>query len=398
MTPRRALLAACCALQLWCGRAPSGAPAIHFTRLPPADEGGGPTMDAIEGRVRGARPGQQLVLYAKSGPWWVQPFVERPFTALAADGSFMSSTHLGTHYAALLVEPGYRPLASIPALPGPGNGVVTVALERGTPALWQTPGFRLALALAALALGIGLYRYRLFQLSQELQVRFEERLAERTRIAQELHDTLLQGFLSVAMHLDVAVQRQPEGGAPRAELERIASLIARVVEEGRNAVRGLRTPDSAAESLEQALARTRAELATASEETELRVIVHGRPRALQPAVRDEVYRIGREAVANAFRHSGARSVEVEVEYAAEYLRLLVRDEGRGLDMATLQAGRAGHWGLTGMRERAEKIGAHLRLWSKPGAGTEVEVSLSGSGAYADVPAGTPRRWWTAWRR
>lgn len=373
MTARRALLALVCVAFSGCGpEAP--APSLRLTRVPQADEGGGPAMAAIAGRARGARPGQQVVLYARSGAWWVQPWIESPFTALAADGTFASSTHLGTQYAALLVEPGFRPPASAATLPTLGSGVVAVVIERGTPPFWQTTGFRVAVLLTLLALGVALYRYRLFQLSQELHVRFEERLAERTRIAQELHDTLLQGFLSVAMHLDVAVMRQPEGSATRSELERIAALIGRVVEEGRSAVRGLRAPDSGAESLETALARSRDELLAPSG-TELRVIVHGQPRPLPPEVRDEVYRIAREALANAFRHSGARRVEVEVEYGAEALRVLVRDEGCGFDAETLRAGRDGHWGLPGMRERADRIGAALRLWSKAGAGTEVEVTV-----------------------
>ncbi len=383
MTARRAWLAILCLLALSCGSGKTPGPSVRLTRVPGADEGGGPAMEAIEGRAEGARPGQEIVLYARSGPWWVQPYVEQPFTSLAPDGSFASPTHLGTHYAALLVEPGYRPPASTPTLPGLGAGVVAIALEAGTPVFWKTTTFRAGLALAALALATGLYRYRLFQISQELHVRFEERLAERTRIAQELHDTLLQGFLSVAMHLEVAVQSRPAGSPERAELERIGALITRVVDEGRNAVRGLRTPDSAAESLETALARARGELA-AAEDTEVRVMVHGGSRPLEPLVRDELYRIGREALSNAFRH--ARAARVEVEYGAETLRLLVRDEGRGFDEERLRGGREGHWGLTGMRERAERIGASLRLWSKPGAGTEVEVTLPASRAYVEPRA------------
>ena len=90
-------------------------------------------------------------------------------------------------------------------------------------------------------------------------------------------------------------------------------------------------------------------------------------------LRDEVYRIGREALVNAFRHSRAKSIEIELEYAASRLRVLVRDNGCGIDPQTLQSGREGHWGLPGMRERAERIGAKLHVWSSPAAGTEVEL-------------------------
>jgi signal transduction histidine kinase len=113
------------------------------------------------------------------------------------------------------------------------------------------------------------------------------------------------------------------------------------------------------------------------------VITESTARTLRSPIRDEVYRIGREALVNAFQHAEPRSVEVEVEYARSFLRLAVRDDGCGIDPKILDAGRAGHWGLIGMRERSERIGGRLRLRSSVGAGTEVELTIPGIIAFQE---------------
>ncbi len=259
------------------------------------------------------------------------------------------------------------------------------------PEFWQTMWFRASLVLAVALTFLGLYRLRLRQLSKQLNVRFEERLGERTRIARELHDTLLQGFLSASMQLHAAVDRLPSDSPSKPALGRVQRLMTQVIEEGRNAVRGLRSAESGSMSLEEAFALLQQEIA-AGHAIGFRVIVHGESRPLRPMLHDEVYRIGREAVVNAFRHSEARSIEVEVEYASSRLRMLVRDNGRGIDPQTLQSGKDGHWGLPGMRERAEKIGAKVRLWSRPGAGTEVELSVPSHLAFPSRPPTRATRW------
>jgi signal transduction histidine kinase/ligand-binding sensor domain-containing protein len=242
------------------------------------------------------------------------------------------------------------------------------------PAYWQTWWFRAACVAAFLLIALAFFRYRMHHMANQLTLRFEERLAERTRIAQELHDTLLQGVLSVSMQLHVATERVPADSAARPPLNRVLQLMGQVIEEGRNAVRGLRSDASGSVSLEDALSRVRQAI-NAPPETEFRVIIEGQPRPLHPVVRDEAYRIGREALVNAFRHSNAKSIELEVEYAAHHLRLLVRDNGCGIDPAVLKAGRDGHWGLSGIRERADRIGARLSFWSSATAGTEMELSV-----------------------
>lgn len=217
-----------------------------------------------------------------------------------------------------------------------------------------------------------LYRLRL---TRQLNLRFEERLAERTRIAQDLHDTLLQGFLSVSMQLHVVADRLPEDSPAKASLGRALELMGQVIEEGRNTVQGLRSShNGSSPDLAQAFSRIEQELAV-PERIDYRVIVEGHPRPLHPIIRDEVYRIGREALVNAFRHSGGNSIEVDLEYSAKCLRVFIRDNGRGIDPQVLRSGREGHWGLSGMRERAEEIGAELKVWSRSGAGTEVELSI-----------------------
>jgi ligand-binding sensor domain-containing protein/signal transduction histidine kinase len=255
------------------------------------------------------------------------------------------------------------------------------------PAFWQTWWFRLSCVLAGISAIWALAQFRLHRFARQLNVRFEERLAERTRIAQELHDTLLQGFLSASMQLDVAVDRLPADSPAKPPLTRVLQLMAQVIEEGRNAVRGLRSSTggaAGADDLEQALSRVPQELALQEQPAGFRVIVEGRARPLHPVIRDEVYRIGREALVNAFRHAGASSIEVELDYAASSLRMLVRDNGCGIDPQVLRAGRDGHWGLSGMRERAERIGARFKVFSRAAAGTEVELSVPGHTAFQTI--------------
>ena len=164
-----------------------------------------------------------------------------------------------------------------------------------------------------------------------------------------------------------------------------------VVDEGRNAVRDLRSRDPSRDALEHALAQIPQDLAI-DERIQFRLLVEGTPRAMRPQIRDEVYRIAREALANAFRHSQASTVETVLEYSAKRFRMVIRDNGCGMDPDVLQSGREGHWGLSGMRERASKIGARLKVLSAPNAGTEVDLGLAGGAAFE---ASATRRW-TDW--
>jgi ligand-binding sensor domain-containing protein/signal transduction histidine kinase len=268
------------------------------------------------------------------------------------------------------------------------EGVISFEVE---PALWQTWWFRTALALLTVSLAWVLYRFQLHRETQELKVRFEERLAERTRIAQDLHDTLLQGFLSASMQLQVADDRLPDDSPAKPLVTRVIVLMRRVIDEGRNVVRGLRSANDDWHDLAQAFSRVAQELGL-KEEIEFRVIVEGIPQALHPVIRDEVYRVGRESLMNAFRHARANKVEVEVDYSTSSLRILIRDNGCGIDPHVLRGGREGHWGLPGMRERAEKIGAKLKVWSRAGAGTEIELTVPSHIAFQSRTAAYPLKW------
>ena len=166
-------------------------------------------------------------------------------------------------------------------------------------------------------------------------------LAERIRIAQELHDRLLQGFVSVSMQLHVAIDRLPVDSPGKPPLSRVLQLMTQVIEEDRNAVLHLRSSSGDNLGLEHAFSRINQELGF-QRQIAFRVIVTGRPRVLNKAIRDEIYRIGREALVNALRHAGARSIEVELEYTPRRLRVIVRDDGRGIDPRVLRSERNKH--------------------------------------------------------
>jgi signal transduction histidine kinase len=184
------------------------------------------------------------------------------------------------------------------------------------------------------------------------------------------------------MQVHVATDRLPEDSPSKPTLTRALELMGQVIEEGRNTVRGLRSSHSASLDLEQAFSRIQGELLQ-EDEIDFKIIVDGERRPLHPVLRDEVYRIGREALINAFRHSRAKNIELELKYSLSYLRLQVRDDGCGIDPQIISAGRDGHWGLSGIRERADRIGARLHVFSSATAGTEIELLVPSDVAFQD---------------
>jgi signal transduction histidine kinase len=202
----------------------------------------------------------------------------------------------------------------------------------------------------------------------------QERHKERMRIARELHDTLLQGFQSASMQLCLADQWVPADSPAKPVLRRVLDIVRKGIEEGRAVLLGLRAPLLQDGSLEKSLFDFLNDIAP-SERARLRIVILGENKPLKPAVQEQIFLIAREALLNALRHSEATKVEVEIEYLPRKLRVVVRDAGRGIDPQVLQLGKRDHWGLTGMSERAASIGAKVRVWSKRGHGTEVEVSL-----------------------
>lgn len=203
---------------------------------------------------------------------------------------------------------------------------------------------------------------------------------ERTRIAGELHDTLLQTFLSALMQLGVAVDSLPSDSVLKPRLDRILQLMNQGIKESRNTIQGLRSSEYHGADVVLALSQVPQEIGV-QPEIDFRVTVIGREQPLHSRMANEVYRIGREALVNALRHSGATRVELEVEYADPDLCMRVRDDGCGIDPLVVHAGREGHWGLRGMRERAKRIGALLKISSSTADGTEVRLSVPGAVAF-----------------
>jgi signal transduction histidine kinase len=261
------------------------------------------------------------------------------------------------------------------------------------PFFYQTATFRLVAVMAGVLLLAGLYQLRLRQAAARLNARLEERLAERERIARDLHDTLLQGFQGLILRFHDAMLSIPEREPARQQMESALDRADEVMAEGRDRVVNLHACFDKAGDLAQSLAAAADEIANGSQ-VKICVTAEGQAQTLDPMALDEIYWIGREAMVNASRHSRGRSVEVEVDYAARELRLRIRDDGRGIDPDILQSGRPGHIGLAVMRERAERIGGQLDIISGPGAGTEIELKVPASKAYRGVLGES--RWRRLW--
>jgi signal transduction histidine kinase/ligand-binding sensor domain-containing protein len=265
------------------------------------------------------------------------------------------------------------------------------------PAWFQTDWFYASCVLASLLITWTTYRFRMRQVARGLHARFDERLSERTRIARDLHDTLLQSFQASLIQMQRArnhFSRSTEEAIRT--LDNAIGSAEHAIVEGRDAIQDLRLTVVPQSNLEHLLTVAGQELAKAHDANGIppmfRVTVEGPHRSLSPILQDEVYRIGREVLRNAFQHSQASRIEAEVRYDKRKLRLRIRDDGKGIDQKIMAEGaRAGHWGLPGARERATRIGARLDFWSESGAGTEVELTVPASMAYAKSYA--QRRFW-----
>jgi signal transduction histidine kinase len=263
-----------------------------------------------------------------------------------------------------------------------------VALHlRILPPWWNTWWFR-ALSVGAFVLLMwALYQIRLQGLQRQFNMTLEARVGERTRIARELHDTLLQSFQGLMLRFQAVNEMLPARPMDAKKiLEGALDRGDQAISEGREAITHIRVPTLASPDL----AKSIAELMTAlSEELDegsrgsaaFRVLVEGAPRTVRPTLLGEIFCIAQESLGNAFRHAQARLIETEITYS-ESLRLRFRDDGKGIDSSVIEhGGRPGHWGLPGIGERAKQIGAQLEIWSEPGVGTEIELSVPGSIAY-----------------
>ncbi len=261
------------------------------------------------------------------------------------------------------------------------------------PAFYQTTWFRVACVVLLLALLWAAYQIRIRRLAHQFSMTLEARVSERTRIARELHDTLLQSFQGLLLRFQSASKILPE--RPVEAKQRLDSALdqaAEAITEGRDAVQGLRSSAFETNDLANGITAIAEELTSdpsALTSPAIDMEVEGVPRNLNPVVRDEAYRIAGEALRNAFRHAQARRITVEIRYDKRQFRLRVRDDGKGLDEETVRRQPAGHFGLHGMRERAEIVGGRLEVRSRLDSGTEVELNIPGTIAYG----GSDRRSW-----
>jgi ligand-binding sensor domain-containing protein/signal transduction histidine kinase len=263
-----------------------------------------------------------------------------------------------------------------------------------TPPWWGTNWFRALCAVMSFAVLWAGYQLRVRKLHHQFEMTLEARVGERTRIARELHDTLLQGAHGVLLRFQIVSQLLPDRPLEAKEqLDNAIEQTAEFITEARDEVQGLRDSTIETNDLAMAISTLGEELAihSANPRPAFRVAVEGESRNLHPILRDEIYKITAEALRNAFRHSKAGRVEVEVRYDSDQFRLRVRDDGKGIDPGILSShGSEGHYGLPGMRERAKLIGSKLTVWSEVDAGTELELCIPASAAYATARSSS---WW-----
>ena len=262
------------------------------------------------------------------------------------------------------------------------------------PAYFQTSWFRASVVAAFFLALWALYLLRLHQLAREFNAHLEGQVDERLRVAHELHDTLLQSFQALMPVFQTARNLLPGQSDRAAEvLDEGLHDAADAIVEGRDAIQNLRAKPSLDPDLGSLLNAAGKDLAQSPDAEgntpAFRVVVEGSRLPLAPLIRDEIYRIGREMLRNAFRHANASRIEAEIRYDRGMFRLRIRDDGKGIDSNVLKQGaRRGHWGLPGMHERAQNMGGRLKIWSEPGAGTEAELTVPARIAYEKFPRAT----------
>jgi signal transduction histidine kinase len=288
--------------------------------------------------------------------------------------------------------PGRQHQANYPGLPpGPYRFLVKAVNSEGAesatpaeidfvvlPPFWRRWWFE-SMALAGVAcLVFASYRLRLQGMTARVRLRYEERLAERTRIARELHDTLLQNLAGISLQLDgVAKQIGPSSEAAAARIRVVRQQVEASFREARQKVQDLRSPMLQGRALPEVL-REALEHIAAGHPVHLRITVAGQPRPLPEELEEAVLRIGQEAVANAVRHAQANEIQVSLTYADGSLSLRIQDDGQGFDLDDART-RVGHWGLRNMQDRAHQIGAQWKITTAAGRGTGIEtiVPLAG---------------------
>ena len=243
------------------------------------------------------------------------------------------------------------------------------------PAWYQTNWFRALCIILGGGIICATFRLRVLRISRAIAARFDERLAERTRMARELHDTFLQTIQGSKLVADRALKPSTDLIEMRRAMEQVSAWLGQATQEGRAALNSLRTATTRTNDLAEALRRVTEDGGIPSS-MGVTFSVVGDAREMHPIVRDEIYRIGYEAIRNACTHSGASRLQVELRYADD-LALRVLDNGTGIDPAIADRGKDGHFGLQGMRERAARIGGKLTLVSSSNSGTEISLVVPG---------------------
>ncbi len=256
-------------------------------------------------------------------------------------------------------------------------------------AFWETWWFRTGCVLLGVLAVLSVFRLRTLRLSRQLNSRFQERLAERTRIAQELHDTLLQSFQGLMLRFQTVDRMLPaRPNEAKAMLDEALDRADDALAESREAIQNIRSFPRQHPRLTRALAllleQVQSEMShNGRGQPSCSIVVEGFEQALRDDVTEEICRIAHEALRNVFQHARASHLEIEISFRDVELWLSFRDDGAGIEPSVLKAGaRSGHWGLIGMRERATRLGAELTFWSKPGAGTEIALTMPANLAYA----------------
>jgi signal transduction histidine kinase/ligand-binding sensor domain-containing protein len=260
---------------------------------------------------------------------------------------------------------------------------------RIVPAFYQTLWFDLLCCGAGILALWGIYQMRLRQIAEGMNTRFDERLAERTQLASELHDTILQTVQATKMMADGALALHSEDPAILDQaMEKISAWLGEATEEGRTALNALRASATQSNDLAAAFQRT-AQIAGTASAMRFVLSVEGSARDLHPIARDEIYRIGSEAIRNACLHSEGTALEVSLIYEQD-LTVRVRDNGKGMDCDMAATGKPGHFGLQGMRERAARIRGSLHVVSRPGSGTQIELIVPGKAVFLECASGRRR--------
>jgi signal transduction histidine kinase len=260
------------------------------------------------------------------------------------------------------------------------------------PAFFQTKWFLAIWVVGGAAALWLLVILRLRQIQERMRGRLEERVSERERIARDWHDTVLQGMQGLVFKFQAAAERLPSTDSNRDRLEEALNLADTVLEDGRSKLAGLRGFSSECPELFAALTVLGHSLA-ADRSIKFQSETQGEPKVLHPVVREEAYRIGAEALTNAFNHAKASCIELDIRYGTAALGLLVRDDGIGIvESALAKPARDDHFGLVGMRERAAKISSRIEIFTRPGAGTEVRLRVPAMMGYRSPTQDKSQSW------